>query len=79
METVTLESIPISLGRAHALRVAAHCIDHGEEVPPPLAKAFSVACASGRSLKPVRLVCPYGEADPSPIEVVGCPPGVDYS
>ncbi len=28
--------------RALALRVAANCIDHGEEVPAPLAKAFSV-------------------------------------
>ena len=29
--------------RALALRVAADCIDHGEEVPAPLAKIFSVA------------------------------------
>jgi predicted RNase H-like HicB family nuclease len=29
--------------RALALRVAADCIDHGEEVPEPLAKVFSVA------------------------------------
>lgn len=29
--------------RALALRVAADCIDHGEEVPEVLAKAFSVA------------------------------------
>lgn len=74
METVTVESIPITLGReadgrwwadvesmpgvmaygntresaiaavrALALRVAADCIDYGEEVPPPLAKVFSVA------------------------------------
>jgi predicted RNase H-like HicB family nuclease len=74
METVTLESIPIVVGReddgrwwadielmpgvmaygatresaiaavrALALRVAADCIDHGEEVPEPLAKVFSVA------------------------------------
>jgi predicted RNase H-like HicB family nuclease len=74
METITVESIPITLGReedgrwwadvesmpgvmaygstrdlaiaavrALALRVAADCIDHGEEVPPPLAKLFSVA------------------------------------
>jgi predicted RNase H-like HicB family nuclease len=74
METVTVESIPITIGReedgrwwadvesmpgvmaygstrdsaianvrALALRVAADCIDHGEEVPPPLAKVFSVA------------------------------------
>jgi len=69
METVTVESITITLGReddgrwwadiesmpgvmaygstrdsaiaavrALALRVAADCIDHGEEVPPPLVK-----------------------------------------
>jgi predicted RNase H-like HicB family nuclease len=74
METVSVESIPIALGReedgrwwadiesmpgvmaygetresaisavrALALRVAADCIDHGEEVPSPLAKVFSVA------------------------------------
>ena len=28
---------------ALALRVAADCIDHGEEVPEPFAKVFSVA------------------------------------
>jgi len=33
----------IAAVRALALRVAADCIDHGEEVPPPLAKVFSVA------------------------------------
>ena len=74
METVTVESIPFTLGqeadgrwwadvesmpgvmaygntresaiaavRALALRVAADCIDHGEELPPPLTKVFSVA------------------------------------
>jgi predicted RNase H-like HicB family nuclease len=74
METATVESIPITLGReddgrwwadiesmpgvmaygatresaitavrALALRVAADCIDHGEELPAPLAKVFSVA------------------------------------
>ena len=74
MEEVTVESIPIALGReddgrwwadiesmpgvmaygdtreaaiasvrALAFRVAADCIDHGEEVPAPLAKVFSVA------------------------------------
>jgi predicted RNase H-like HicB family nuclease len=74
METVTLESIAIVVGReddgrwwadiesmpgvmaygvtrdsaiaavrALALRVAADCIDHGEDVPEPFAKVFSVA------------------------------------
>jgi predicted RNase H-like HicB family nuclease len=74
MESVTIESIPITLGqeedgrwwaeiesmpgvmtygatqesaiaavRALALRVAADLIDHGEEVPAPFAKVFSVA------------------------------------
>ena len=74
METVTLESIPIVVGReedgrwwadiesmpgvmaygatrdsavaavrALALRVAADCIDPGEDVPEPFAKVFSVA------------------------------------
>jgi len=74
METITIESIPIVVGReedgrwwadiecmpgvmaygptrdsaiaavrALALRVAADCLDHGEEVPAPLAKVFSVA------------------------------------
>lgn len=74
METVTAQSIPVTLGReddgrwwadiesmpgviaygatrdsaiaavhALALRVAADCIDHGEEVPAPLAKVFSIA------------------------------------
>lgn len=74
IETESVESIPISLGReddgrwwaeiesmpgvmaygdtrdsaiasvrALALRVAADCIDHGEEVPPPFARVFSIA------------------------------------
>jgi len=74
METVALDSIPITLGReedgrwwadiesmpgvmvygdsrdavivavrALALRVAADCIEHPEEVPPPLARVFSIA------------------------------------
>jgi predicted RNase H-like HicB family nuclease len=74
METILVESIPITVGkeddgrwwadidsmpgvmaygesreaaitavRALALRVAADCIDHGEEVPSPFAKVFSVA------------------------------------
>jgi predicted RNase H-like HicB family nuclease len=74
METVTLESIPILLGReedgrwwadiesmpgvmaygttrdaaiaavrALALRVAADCIEHGEEIPEPFTKVFSAA------------------------------------
>jgi predicted RNase H-like HicB family nuclease len=74
METITLESIPIVVGReedgrrwadiesmpgvmacgasreaaiaavrAVALRVAADCIDHGEEIPEPFTKVFSVA------------------------------------
>jgi len=33
----------IAAVRALALRVAADCIDHGEEVPAPLARVFSVA------------------------------------
>jgi predicted RNase H-like HicB family nuclease len=74
MNTVTVESIPIVVGReddgrwwadiesmpgvmaygetresaiaavrALALRVAADCIEHGEEVPRPLAQVFSIA------------------------------------
>lgn len=74
METITVESIPIHVGReedgrwwadiesmpgvmaygatresaiasvrALALRVAADCIDHGEEVPAPFAIVFSEA------------------------------------
>jgi predicted RNase H-like HicB family nuclease len=74
METITVESIPIVVGReddgrwwadiecmpgvmaygatrelaiaavrALALRVAADCIDHGEEIPDPFTKVFSVA------------------------------------
>ena len=74
MDTVTIESIPIVVGkeddgrwwadiesmpgvmaygesrdaalaavRALALRVAADCIDHGEVVPEPLARIFTVA------------------------------------
>ena len=74
METGTVESIPIVVGReedgrwwadvesmpgvmaygatresaiaaarALALRVAADCIDHGEDIPEPFAKVFSVA------------------------------------
>jgi predicted RNase H-like HicB family nuclease len=73
METITVESIPIVVGReedgrwwadiesmpgvmaygatresaiaavrALALRVAADCIDHGEEIPEPFTKVFSV-------------------------------------
>jgi predicted RNase H-like HicB family nuclease len=33
----------IAAVRALALRVAADCIDHGEEIPGPFAKVFSVA------------------------------------
>jgi predicted RNase H-like HicB family nuclease len=33
----------ISAVRALALRVAADCIDHGEAVPEPLARVFSVS------------------------------------
>jgi predicted RNase H-like HicB family nuclease len=33
----------ISAVRALALRVAADCIDHGEEIPPPFQKVFSAA------------------------------------
>ena len=33
----------IAAVRALALRVAADCIDHGEEVPPQFEKVFSVA------------------------------------
>ena len=33
----------ISAVRALALRVAADCMDHGEEVPTPFEKVFSVA------------------------------------
>ena len=74
METVSIESIDITVGRgedgrwwtdiesmpgvmaygptreaaiasarALALRVAADCIDHGEEIPEPFTKVFSVA------------------------------------
>ena len=74
MEAITIESIPILVGReedgrwwadielmpgvmaygatrdsaiaavrALALRVAADCIDHGEQIPEPLARVFSVA------------------------------------
>jgi predicted RNase H-like HicB family nuclease len=32
----------IAAVRALALRVAADCIDHGEDVPEPLARVFSV-------------------------------------
>jgi predicted RNase H-like HicB family nuclease len=74
MEMISLESIPIAVGReedgrwwadiesmpgvmaygstrelaiaavrALALRVAADCIDHGEPIPEPFTKVFSVA------------------------------------
>ena len=33
----------IAAVRALALRVAADCIEHGEEIPEPFAKVFSVA------------------------------------
>lgn len=80
METVTIASIPILLGReedgrwwadiesmpggmaygatrdaaiaavrALALRVAADCIEHGEEIPYPLISVFSVCCATSRA------------------------------
>ena len=85
METVTVASIPITLGReddgrwradiesmpgvmaygdtreaaicavrALALRVAADCIDHGEDVPPPFAKVFSVCMSRWPSVKSKR-------------------------
>ena len=33
----------IAAVRALALRVAADCIEHGEDVPAPLAKVFTIA------------------------------------
>ena len=39
---VTRESA-ISAVRALALRVAADCLDHGETIPEPFSKVFSVA------------------------------------
>ena len=33
----------IAAVRALALRVAADCLDHGEDVPEPLKKVFSIA------------------------------------
>jgi predicted RNase H-like HicB family nuclease len=39
---VTRESA-IAAARALALRVAADCIDRGEDIPEPFAKVFSVA------------------------------------
>jgi predicted RNase H-like HicB family nuclease len=38
----TRESAIVAV-RALALRVAADCIDHGEDVPEPFTKVFSVA------------------------------------
>ena len=35
--------LAIAAVRALALRVAADCIDHGEDVPAPFAKVFSIA------------------------------------
>jgi predicted RNase H-like HicB family nuclease len=35
--------LAISAVLALALRVAADCIDHGEEIPEPFARVFSVA------------------------------------
>ena len=74
METITVESIPITVGReedgrwwadvelmpgvmaygetresaisavrALALRAAADCLEHGEEIPGPFTKVFSLA------------------------------------
>jgi predicted RNase H-like HicB family nuclease len=37
----TCEAV-IDAVRALALRIAADCIDHGEDVPEPLARVFSV-------------------------------------
>ena len=37
----------IAAVRALALRVAADCIDHGEAIPEPFTKVFSLASASG--------------------------------
>jgi predicted RNase H-like HicB family nuclease len=39
----TTRESAIAAVRALALRVAADCIDHGEEVPEPLTKVFSLA------------------------------------
>ena len=33
----------IASARALALRVAAECIEHGEEIPEPFTKVFSIA------------------------------------
>ncbi len=47
----------IAAVRALALRVAADCIDHGEQVPEPLVKVFSVASAAGNpSARPARRI-----------------------
>jgi len=87
METVTVESIPIVVGReedgrwwadiesmpgvmaygatrdsaidavrALALRVAADCIDHGEEVPRSFAKVFTPGMSQWPSVKAKRLL-----------------------
>src|SRR5450631_458881 len=99
METVTIESIPITVGReddgrwwadiqsmpgvmaygesreaavaavrALALRVAADCIDHGEEIPDPFTKLLSVARTAGhRSRRPAAGTrCPPSPAPASP-------------
>ena len=39
----SIREAAISAVRALALRVAADCIDHGEEVPPQFEKVFSLA------------------------------------
>ena len=51
MENPGIESIPILVGheaaidavRTLALRVAADCLEHGEDVPEPIARVFSLA------------------------------------
>src|ERR1035441_10576520 len=42
----------ISAVRALALRVAADCIDHGEDVPPQFERVFSVASVIGHRQRP---------------------------
>ena len=39
----TTRDLAVAAVRALALRVAADCIDHGEEIPEPFTKVFTVA------------------------------------
>jgi len=59
--------------RAVALRVAADCIDRGEEIPEPLTKVFSGAMSRWKSVKARQLLAALLRIGWDVFGVVACP------